>query len=101
MSVRGPVAASLVALAAAVAPGSVVSVGAAAPVASKVTVPNVVGRLQAPAQAQLRRAHLRPSVVHVHSLRLVGTVVAERPRAGAKVRTGSRVALSVSSGPGP
>ena len=95
MSVRGPVAASVLALTAVLTP-----VSAAAPPA-RTTVPNVVGRLQAPAQAQLRRAHLRPSVVHVHSLELVGTVVAEKPPAGAKVRTGSRVALSVSSGPGP
>jgi hypothetical protein len=64
----------LLALAAALAP-----VSGAAP-AAKVIVPNVVGRLQSPAQAQLRRAHLRPSVVHVHSLQLVGTVVAEKPR---------------------
>ena len=94
MSIRGPVAASLLVLTVGLAPAY------AAP-AAKTTVPNVVGRLQTPAQAQLRRAHLRPSVVHVHSLQLVGTVVAENPRAGATVRTGSRVALSVSSGPGP
>ena len=96
MSVGGPVAASLLALAVGLAPGAV-----AAPAGRSVTVPNVVGQLQTPARAQLLRVHLRPSVVHVHSLQLVGTVVAEKPRAGATVRTGSRVALSVSSGPGP
>jgi len=76
---------------------------AAAPaaVARKVSVPNVVGLAKATAQARLRTARLRPHVVYVKSLKNVGTVVAERPRAGAKVKTGTRVTLSISSGPGP
>src|SRR5262249_9638572 len=73
---------------------------AAAP-AAKVTVPNVVGRLQAAAKTRLRRAHLRPHVVRVKSPELVGTVVAEKPRPGAKIPAGSRVTISISAGPGP
>src|SRR5262249_50077709 len=92
---RGPVVASLVALAAGLAPAS-----AAAP-AARGSVPNVVGRLQAPAELRLRRAHLRTSALRIHSLALVGTAVAEKPRAGAKVAVGSRVTISVSAGPGP
>ena len=76
---------------------------AAAPaaVARKVSVPNVVGLAKTTAQTRLRTAGLRPHAVYVRSLKNVGTVVAERPRAGAKVKTGTRVTISISRGPGP
>jgi beta-lactam-binding protein with PASTA domain len=68
---------------------------------AKVTVPGVVGRLQAGAARRLRAARLRPHAVQVRSLALVGTVVAQRPAAGKRVAAGTRVTISVSGGPGP
>ena len=64
-------------------------------------MPNVVGAPKATAQARLLAAHLRPRAVYVKSLRLVGTVVAEDPRAGRRVLVNTRVTISVSRGPGP
>jgi serine/threonine-protein kinase len=67
----------------------------------EVSVPNVVGLAKTTAQTRLRTARLRPHAVYVKSLKNVGTVVAERPRAGTKAKTGTRVTISVSRGPGP
>jgi beta-lactam-binding protein with PASTA domain len=75
--------------------------GAQAATARKVTVPNVVGLITAKAQARLRAAKLTPHVRHVKSLKLVGTVVGQRPRARTRVAPRTRVTISVSSGPGP
>jgi len=69
--------------------------------ARKVTVPKVVGMMKAVAVSRLQRAHLRVTAVSMHSNVLVGTVLAEKPAAGAKVRRGTRVRITVSSGPGP
>jgi beta-lactam-binding protein with PASTA domain len=49
----------------------------------------------------LREVGLTPHVVSVHSLAVVGNVVAQEPAAGARVARGTGVTLSVSGGPGP
>ncbi len=69
--------------------------------ARKVTVPRVVGLLKTNAVVRLQRAHLRTTAVSVHSNALVGTVLAQKPSAGSKVLRGTRVRITVSSGPGP
>ncbi len=65
-----------------------------------VEVPTVIGRSEALAEAELRRADLSVGTIgHVadHSVR-VGTVVGERPDAGSAVRRGSGVSLDVATG---
>ena len=79
----------------------VATAGAAAPAPGRVVVPDVVGQEQDAAEQRLRGAGLTSNAVSVHSLQLVGTVVAEVPAAGATVDRGTRVTISISSGPGP
>jgi beta-lactam-binding protein with PASTA domain len=69
--------------------------------ATKVTVPNVVGLTWQTAGRRLRARDLRARVVYAKSLELVGTVVTQKPAAGARVIRRTRVSISVSSGPGP
>jgi beta-lactam-binding protein with PASTA domain len=69
------------------------------PVAQRVRVPDVVGRSAAAAQGALRSAGLTVTVVSVESQEPKGTVIAQSPDAGAEVRKGASVRLSVSSGP--
>ena len=71
------------------------------PAASRTTVPQLLGLQIATAQKRLHKAGLASRVVYVKSLALVGSVVAQRPKAGVNVRLGTRVSLSISSGPGP
>ena len=66
-----------------------------------VTVPKLIGEPVGTARQRVKRLGLAPKVVHVHSLRIVNTVIAQHPRAGARVARGTRVTISVSSGPGP
>ena len=80
--------------------------GGAAPTAGTTTtgaqtvkVPNVVGLQQAPAQRQLHAAGLGASVRYVASQQPSGRVLAESPVAGATVKKGSNVRISVSLGP--
>jgi eukaryotic-like serine/threonine-protein kinase len=79
--------------------GSVVRLTVAAPLT--VTVPDLVGLSSDAAEARLRSLRLTPHVVFVHSLAVVGNVVAQQPAAGARVARGTRVTISVSGGPGP
>jgi len=72
---------------------------AVGPAATKVRVPNVVGLTWPAAERRLRGRDLRARVAYVKSLKLVGTVVAQRPTAGARVVRRTRVSISVSSGP--
>jgi eukaryotic-like serine/threonine-protein kinase len=65
------------------------------------TVPDLVGAERDAADQRLEGIGLAPNVVYVHSLQLVGTVVAQDPGGGAKVDPGTRVTISISSGPGP
>jgi tRNA A-37 threonylcarbamoyl transferase component Bud32 len=89
-------AAAVVAAVAAVAGGLVLTAGAAP---TTVRVPNFRGQLERAATSSLAAAHL------VSSARVVDVagasaqlVVAQRPRAGTRVRPGTRVVLTVASG---
>lgn len=66
-----------------------------------VTVPNTVGQSRATGGAAVRAAGLGPKIFQVPSSQPKGTVVAQRPRAGARVADGSTVRLNVSSGAVP
>jgi eukaryotic-like serine/threonine-protein kinase len=79
--------------------GTVVRLRVAAPV--MVTVPALVGLSSDDAEARLRELGLTPHLVYVHSLAVVGNVVAQEPAAGARVARGTRVTISISGGPGP
>jgi beta-lactam-binding protein with PASTA domain len=66
-----------------------------------VTVPDVVGETRATAVAAIRAAGLVPQVFTVPSTQPKGTVVAQSPKAGARVQGGSKVRLNVSNGQAP
>src|SRR4051812_15803766 len=59
--------------------------------AAAVTVPDVTGQPQQQAVATLKQAGLAPHVVTVPSSQPAGTVLAQRPAAGAKAAQGSAV----------
>lgn len=63
-----------------------------------VPVPALTGQSEQQAVAALDQAHLQASVVHVPSSQPGGTVVAQSPAAGRKVRSGSAVRLNISKG---
>jgi beta-lactam-binding protein with PASTA domain len=69
------------------------------PVVQRVRVPDVVGTSVAAARGALRSAGLTVTVVSVESQEPTGTVITQSPGAGAEVRKGASVRLSVSSGP--
>jgi beta-lactam-binding protein with PASTA domain len=69
------------------------------PVVAKVTVPAVVGAGEQGATAALRSDHLVPSVRFKDSPVASGTVIGEHPEGGARVKRGTVVVLTVSSGP--
>jgi beta-lactam-binding protein with PASTA domain len=66
-----------------------------------VRVPRVVALAQTPALRRLNVLGLRPTVVYVRSTQPANRVVAESPAAGSTLRRGSRVRVSVSTGPNP
>ena len=69
------------------------------PQATLVTVPSVVDIPVATAEARIRAAGLVPEVQEVASPKEDGTVVDQNPPANERVSQGSKVTLSVSSGP--
>jgi serine/threonine-protein kinase len=69
--------------------------------AARVAVPNLVGQRFGPAVRRLETSGLRANVVYATSTRPRGTVTAQRPAAGTRVRRGSRVRLTVSAGANP
>jgi beta-lactam-binding protein with PASTA domain len=71
------------------------------PASSRAAVPQLSGLETAAAQRRLRQLGLAARVIHVKSLQPVGTVVAQSVKAGLKVALGTRVTISISSGPGP
>ena len=71
------------------------------PASSRANVPQLIGLQTVAAQRRLRQLGLAAHVTHVKSLEPVGTVVAQSVRAGLKVALGTRVTISISSGPGP
>jgi serine/threonine-protein kinase len=60
-----------------------------------VTVPLVEGLKQQAASARLKRAGLDAKVVNVAAQEPVGTVIAQSPKAGARVHSGSAVQINV------
>ncbi|MBV8713122.1 MAG: Stk1 family PASTA domain-containing Ser/Thr kinase [Solirubrobacterales bacterium] len=67
---------------------------------AKIVVPPVAGEQFSTAQAQLQNAGFTVSQVQLTSSRKAGTVIRQVPLAGTKVKEGSTIALTVSSGPG-
>jgi serine/threonine-protein kinase len=67
----------------------------------KTTVPDVRGKAQADAVADLVNAHLRPDVHQVNSDKPPNTVIAQDPKPGVSLAEGSKVRINVSSGPKP
>ncbi len=66
----------------------------------KVTVPDVIGQTQQTAIANLKEGGLEPVLVYESSTTVAsGLVLAESPPRGSVVEKGTRVRLSVSSGP--
>lgn len=74
-------------------------VAKARPEVQRIAVPDVVGSTAASARGELRSAGLSVSTVTVVSQEPAGTVIEQSPRAGAEVRKGTRVRLTVSAGP--
>jgi eukaryotic-like serine/threonine-protein kinase len=80
--------------------GGTTTSGTTTPTAAQtVKVPNVVGLQQSAAQRRLHAVGLGSRVRYVTAQRAAGQVVAESPGAGASVRKGSTVQISVSLGP--
>jgi serine/threonine-protein kinase len=67
----------------------------------KTKVPSIVGEPLASALSDLRDANLTWHVVEVDSDEDEGTVVSQKPTAGASLRENARVTVSVSKGPQP
>jgi beta-lactam-binding protein with PASTA domain len=65
----------------------------------RIEVPDVVGTAAAAARSELRAAGLTVETVGVVSQEAAGTVISQSPSAGTEVRKGTRVRLSVSTGP--
>ena len=85
-----------------VADGSAVELEVARPRAAaveRIEVPDVIGSAAAAARSALRAAGLKVTTTGVVSQEPPGTVISQSPRAGADVRKGSRVLLTVSTGP--
>jgi serine/threonine-protein kinase len=69
--------------------------------AAPVRVPRVVGLAQTPALRRLNVLGLRPTVVYLRSSRPANRVVSQSPARGTTLTPGSRVRVSVSTGPNP
>ena len=69
------------------------------PAPATVEIPNLVGLTAADARGRLRGLGLRSTQRPIESERPKGTVVAQSPAAGRKVREGGIVVLTVSTGP--
>jgi serine/threonine-protein kinase len=68
--------------------------------AEKVKVPNVIGISDAAAKVKLNRAGLEIDIEQVVNDKPKGTVISQNPSFGTKVKKGTTVSVSVSSGPG-
>lgn len=69
------------------------------PPTATIEVPRVVGLTSSDARSTLRDLGLRSTQRPVESMRPKGTVVAQSPRPGARLREGQAVTLTVSTGP--
>ncbi|HWD64271.1 MAG TPA: protein kinase [Solirubrobacteraceae bacterium] len=68
---------------------------------TQVRMPDLRGLTQTGVSARLARAHLRARTVHHYSSSRAGIVVGQRPAPGSRVDTGTRVRVTVSTGPPP
>jgi beta-lactam-binding protein with PASTA domain len=91
-------AAILALLAIAVACVATAAVGHPAATSKPVTVPAVVGLKSAVAQQRLRASGLRFVRVFVHSTRVAGTVLRQRPAARTRANHGTIVRLTIATG---
>jgi eukaryotic-like serine/threonine-protein kinase len=64
-------------------------------------VPDVIGQTRDEAVAALARADLEAKIVEVYSDKDTGTVTGQNPKAGEKVKVGTRVQINVSRGVRP
>jgi eukaryotic-like serine/threonine-protein kinase len=64
-------------------------------------VPDVVGQTRDEAVAALARADLDAKIVEVYSEKDTGTVTAQNPKGGEKVKVGTRVQINISRGARP
>jgi len=79
-----------------------IKAGTPPPPPPQVTVPNVVGMVQATAQSTLTTAGLTSTVTTANSSTVpAGSVISQNPTGGSSAAAGSSVALSVSLGPVP
>jgi serine/threonine-protein kinase len=69
--------------------------------APRTTVPSVLGKTAADAASTLANAKLKANIHEVPSDEAVGTVLAQSPKAGERVKQGTSVRVNVSSGPKP
>jgi eukaryotic-like serine/threonine-protein kinase len=67
---------------------------------TKLVVPAVTGEQFSVAQAQLQNDGFNVNEIQLTSQKKVGTVIAQDPQAGAKVKQSTTVTLNVSTGPG-
>src|SRR5262249_20653503 len=67
----------------------------------KVVVPDVVGDQAPDATAKLAAAHLKPNVVYIHSDKPPGTVTAQDPKGGTRVRRAATVRIKRPGGANP
>jgi beta-lactam-binding protein with PASTA domain len=67
----------------------------------KCVVPNVIGKLLPKAKVRIAQAHCRVGTVRrkPSTLKKKGRVLAQKPRAGTKLKNGARVNLTVGKGP--
>ncbi|HET9718572.1 MAG TPA: protein kinase [Solirubrobacteraceae bacterium] len=68
---------------------------------SQVRVPELEGASRASLRARLSRAGLTVGIARRYSSAPAGTVIGQRPRAGARVDSGTRVTVMLSVGPAP
>jgi serine/threonine-protein kinase len=66
----------------------------------KVTMPPVVNLMLSVAQNQVQARGLTPNVLYENSSQPDNTVIAQNPLGGVRLKTGSTVTLTVSTGPG-
>jgi serine/threonine-protein kinase len=69
------------------------------PAVTRIEVPDVVGSSASAARTALRGVGLTVATTTVASRQPAGTVVSQTPAAGSDVRKGTRVRLTISSGP--
>jgi eukaryotic-like serine/threonine-protein kinase len=81
--------------------GGTTTSGTTTSASPSVSTPPVTGLALAPSLRRLNTLGLRPTVTYVESSQPAGRVVSQQPTPGTSSQRGSRVRLSVSTGPNP